>query len=115
MKQADIEPLLTDLGFECIAVSDTDARMDVYEMTAADTKELAAMMGDDGAAVQNPVKGCSHARKAAERNAEQRVSTYLNSEREAGIHWGNPEFAFTKDVDMNTLCARVVIYAKKPK
>merc|ERR1711865_686393 len=90
MKQADIEPLLADLGFECIAVDDTNARMDVYEMTAED-------------------------RKAAERNAEQRVSTYLNSEREAGIHWGNPEFAFTKDVDMNKLCARVVIYAKKPE
>ncbi len=30
-----------------------------------------------------------------------------------GIHWGNPEFSFTKDVDMNKLCARVVIYAEK--
>ena len=32
---------------------------------------------------------------------------------EIGIHWGNPEFSFTKDVDMNKLCARVVIYAEK--
>ena len=30
------------------------------------------------------------------------------------VHVGSPEFAHLKDYDMNKICARVVVYAKKP-
>ena len=110
-------PLLTDLGFECVEVDDSNSRMDVYELGDEDIKAVVTMMGDDATAASvatHSRQGCSHAKKAEERRAAERVDQYLQGERDAGIHWGNPEFDFTKDVDMNQLCARVVIYAKKP-
>eukprot|EP00929_Paragymnodinium_shiwhaense_P079554 TRINITY_DN41464_c0_g2_i1.p3 TRINITY_DN41464_c0_g2~~TRINITY_DN41464_c0_g2_i1.p3 ORF type:complete len:119 (+),score=34.90 TRINITY_DN41464_c0_g2_i1:126-482(+) len=112
MLQRDIEPLLTELGFHEVKVDESNSRMDVWELAAEDMTSLAAHMLD-ASGVSHSFEGCSHARKAAERLAEARLNQFLESDREAGIHWGNPQFDHIQDFDMNELCARVVISARK--
>ena len=94
-------------------------KMDVWEVDV-ETVCVAGGGGSGGAAADairrgggGPMDGCSHAKTAVERRKQEQVESFLSKERESGIHWGNPDFDFTKEVDMNVLCARVVIYAQK--
>jgi len=105
LPRADIEGLLSGIGFSAVSVDEGSSRMDVWELSDEDLDGVAQGLGPEG--------GCSHARKAAERRTREEVDTFLARDREAGIHWGNPEFAHVQDFDMNELCARVVIYAEK--
>ena len=129
MQRSVIEPTLEGLGFVSVGVDMTNDKMDVWEVdvdtVATDSSAATATAGGGGgegsaaprrsrAGGGAPFEGCSHAKKAAERRKKEEVATFLSKQRESGIHWGNPEFDFTKEVDMNELCARVVIYAEKP-
>lgn len=118
MQRANVEPLLEGLGFVRVGVDMSNDKMDVWDVNVACVAGDVLQGGGspDVATVSgSSFEGCSHARKAAERRKQVEVSAFLNKERESGIHWGNPEFSFTKEVDMNQLCARVVICAQKPR
>jgi len=116
MPQAAALPLLAELGFTAIAVDDSNAAMDVWDIREGDVGSVSSAMVAAAEAGRGEGEGelCSHAKKASERRAAERVNTYLCQEREAGIHSGNPDYGFVEDVDMNSLCARVVIFAVKP-
>ena len=88
--------------------------MDVWDIREDDFASVSSAVAAADAGGGGAADMCSHARKAAERRAAERVNTYLCKEREAGIHWGNPDYGFVEQVDMNGLCARVVISAAKP-
>ena len=118
MLRDDITPVLTELGFMNVAVDVSNNSMGVWDVREDDAAEVAsavlgldAGMGGDGGGGGG---GCSHAIKAAKRRAAARVTQYLSSEREAGVHSGSPEYAFTEAIDMDELCERVVIYAEVP-
>lgn len=106
-----LRTLLLDLGFSDLRVDDADSRMDVWELGDSDLERVA-----EGLNTQKPgAMGCSHAQKAAARGkARSSVESFLASDREAGVHWGNPAFEHLKDFDMSALCARVVLSAEKP-
>jgi len=112
MPQSSIEPILHSIGFRNISVDDTNSRMDVWDFESGDLDVVAQGLRPEPRA-GSAVGGCSHARKAAERRAKQDVEDYLARGREAGVHWGNPQFDHIQEFDMNELCARVVIYAEK--
>mmetsp|Transcript_93562 Transcript_93562/g.180390 ORF Transcript_93562/g.180390 Transcript_93562/m.180390 type:complete len:389 (+) Transcript_93562:71-1237(+) len=112
MPRSNIEPILNSVGFRNVRVDDTNSRMDVWDFESADLDSVAESLGPDPSA-GSAVAGCSHAKKAAARRAKQDVEDYLARGREAGIHWGNPQFDHIKEFDMNDLCARIVIYAEK--
>jgi SAM-dependent methyltransferase len=77
---------------------------------------------------------CSHAKKAAERKAAERKAAEKKTEQAAqrqpaskgksavesntaeykGVHWGDPTYAHLQSLDMNSYCARVNIFARKP-
>merc|ERR1711957_585915 len=114
MKRHDVEKVLLGIGFESILVDENNAKMDVWDLDNADLQSVAKSLQLPGVASPEPTM-CSHAKKAAERRAQEKVETYLSCDREAGIHWGNPQFDFVQDFDMNEYCARVVIYAEKPR
>lgn len=119
MQRGDVEDLLGNLGFSSVRLEEKDARMDVWDLGSSDLDTVAHTLETGGAsaagvaATGRPAGMCSHARKAAERRAREEVETYLSRDREAGIHWGNPQFEHIKEFDMSELCARVVIYAEK--
>ena len=119
MLRSTIEPVLSDIGFIRVGVDDSNDRMDVWDIEEGDVASIAVATAaaDMQAAAGGSGHGCSHAQKAAQRRAAERVNIFLTQEREAGIHTGrNPEFSFMEEdeVDMNSLCARVVIFAEKP-
>lgn len=110
MKRWDIEVVLKGLGFDSIYVEESDSKMDVWDL---DTSDLNTVASSPSASIADPSMMCSHAKKAAERRAREEVETFLTKDRESGIHWGNPQFEYIKEFDMNELCARVCIYAEK--
>lgn len=112
LKHADAKKLVETCKFIDPIVDDSNAAMDVWELDDAEISNVAQEL-NSGAALSSG--GCSHAKKAAERRARERVSEFLSRDREAGVHWGNPEFDHIHEFDMNKLCARVVISAQKPR
>jgi hypothetical protein len=109
-----VEPLLRGLGLQAVSVDTSNSDMDVWDLGEDDIDRVAKVcVGEDGGGSGGDGGGCSHARRAAQRRASERVMTFLDTEREAGIHRASPEFDFVGEQDMNALCARVVIYAEK--
>lgn len=98
------------VGFQNAGCDSSNSTMDVWDLEESEMGAIVTQLGmgsgDSG--------GCSHAKKAAERRARESVSEFLESGREAGVHWGNPEFDHIQDFDMNKLCARIVITGQKP-
>lgn len=113
MQRSDIESLLTSLGFDAIQVDEGTSRMDIWDMTDSDIRCVSGELSIPDLGATAGMQMCSHAKKAAEKRAKESVETFLSRDREAGIHWGNPQFDHIKEFDMNELCARVTIYAQK--
>lgn len=98
--------LVESCGFQSVVVDDSDSAMDAWDLGETELMGISQALAPQGQ--------CSHAQKAAERRAKERVEEYLTRDRQAGVHWGNPEFDHIQEFDMNKLCARVIIAAKKP-
>lgn len=113
MPRSEVEGILQGIGFGAIYVDETDSRMDVWEFSASDVDSVALSLNPVAVGSAAEASMCSHAKKAAARRARQNVENFLSKDREAGIHWGNPQFEHIHDFDMNELCARVAIYAEK--
>merc|ERR1739848_590068 len=46
---------------------------------------------------------------------KENADGFVDVKREnAGVHTGKPEYDYLKDMDMNELCARVVVSGRKP-
>lgn len=110
LQKDNVRSIVESVGFHTVGVDDKNSTMDVWDLEDSEMTEIAKQLGgaDGGGG------GCSHAKKAAERRAKESVVQFLESGREAGVHWGNPEFDHIQDFDMNKLCARIVITAQKP-
>lgn len=94
-------------GLVDVVVDDTDSKMDVWEV---DEDAMASEM-----AAANDEAACSHARKAAQRRlAELKQLQDARSAERVGVHWGDPRFDHLQRRDVNKLCARVNIIARKP-
>eukprot|EP00466_Bigelowiella_natans_P017457 jgi/Bigna1/136291/aug1.33_g10999 len=119
-------------GFSSALVDLSDASMDKWDMS--DDELVTEIARDDS----GEEFACSHARKAAERRARAKLDAAVAAREEAEarllaaqgeglqpadaaerqenlglIHWGDPEYQHLEQYDMNSLCARVVIYAEK--
>lgn len=94
-------------GLVDVVVDDSDSKMDVWEVDEDAMATEIAAAADDGA--------CSHARKAAARRLQelQELQDARSAER-VGVHWGDPKFDHLLQRDVNKLCARVNIIARKP-
>ena len=102
-----IKPMCEEIGFVDVVVDDTDSKMDVWEV---DEDAMASEM-----AAANDEAACSHARKAAQRRlAELKQLQDARSAERVGVHWGDPRFDHLQRRDVNKLCARVNIIARKP-
>jgi len=110
--QAGAAPALVEsCGFQGVLVDDANSAMDVWTLDADELMNVSKLMPPSSKAEG---RGCSHARKAAEQRAKERIDDFIHRDREGGVHWGNPEFDHLQEFDMNNLCARVVITAEKP-
>jgi hypothetical protein len=90
-------------GFVDVQIDTSNSKMSVWDDAKAEAPKKKAEEEEQDM--------CSHARKAkaareaAEEKGEKVVST---------IHKGDPSYSHLKDVDMDEMCARVTIYARKP-
>lgn len=83
----ELSPLLAQLGFEDVVVDKSDTAMQF---------ELPDIANDNGETKANPTGATQD-----ERGRNQ-------------VHVGSPEFAHLQEMDMNKLCARVVVAGRKP-
>lgn len=115
LQHADALQLVESCGFRDVVVDDTNSAMDVWNLLGeTDVKDISQLLNPPIADNNGGGQMCSHARKAAERRAKERIDEFLTRDREAGVHWGNPEFDHIYEFDMNRLCARIIIAARKP-
>jgi SAM-dependent methyltransferase len=141
MPLVSVVPTLEEIGFEDVEVDDSNSRMDVWDL---EQEEIIARVARDLLPHSEVEGMCSHAKKAAEKRAIVQAQLILDEalgrveaelEREPepaslegaeksaieknpsqykGVHWGDPAYSHLQYVDMNSLCARVNIYARKP-
>ena len=103
----DVKDIVEAAGLVDVVVDDTDSKMDVWEVDEDAMAAEMAAAADEGS--------CSHARKAAARRLDelQQLQEARSAER-VGVHWGDPRFDHLQQRDVNQLCARVNIIARKP-
>ena len=88
-----LQPMLERLGFEDIMIDTSDTRMSFDEDEAAELEAASAAEEAEAAASGDSDDGKNKRHK---------------------VHVGRPEFKHLEDHNMDQLCARVVVYARKP-
>ena len=106
MPLQDAEPLLTDLGFSDVEIDTSDSKM-TMEIEIPD--ELLHTQSESNISISS-----SHSdnTKVPEQYASGNKN-YSSSQRKQ-IHVGSSEFEHLKDFNVNELCARVILYGRKP-
>ena len=94
MKLNDIEPMLKKIGFTDIKIDLSNSRMDLWDLEALDVQEEISNLD-------------SKEREKYTREA------YEKRKEDSSVHSGSERFQHLEGFDMNELCARVVITAKK--
>ena len=86
---------------------------------ATSNSAMAVEVGEDDLAALLEVTtegGCTHARRAARRRLEEANERVSARQRDrVGVHWGDPQYAHLQQHDMDALCARTIISARKPR
>jgi len=106
MPLQDAKPLLTDLGFSDVEIDTSDSKM-TMEIEIPD--ELLHTQSESNISISN---SNSDNKKVPEQNASGNKNS--SSSQRKQIHVGSSEFEHLKDFNMNELCARVILYGRKP-
>ncbi len=103
-KMNELEPMLKELGFEDIVLDLSDSLMEVPEPEMEDDEEHEESHDDKKNSVDSSIQD-----KSIPSNDEPNEGRYkVHNEQ------GREEFRHLENFDMNALCARVVIKARKP-
>jgi len=97
--KSKLEPICREIGFNEVIVDDSNSMM------AFDLPEDA--MEEESKAQEEEAKGEEESKEEAK--TEEKSFGHRNQ-----VHVGSKEFEHLKNFDMNKICARVVVFAKKP-
>ena len=89
-----LQPMLERLGFVNVMIDTSDTRMSFDEDEAAELEAVSVAM-------------------ETEAQANDDDDNMKNKRHK--VHVGRPEFKHLEDINMDQLCARVVVYARKPE
>jgi ubiquinone/menaquinone biosynthesis C-methylase UbiE len=98
--KSKLEPICREIGFYEVIVDDSNSMM------AFDLPE--DVMEEESKAEEEEAKGEEEESKE-EAKTEEKSFGHRNQ-----VHVGSKEFEHLKNFDMNKICARVVVFAKKP-